>query len=531
MILNKPLPDRSFYIFELVIILGSVFFPLLIDLPYRVNIFLSWEGAYRLYLGQVPYKDFGLPLGYGFFIIPFIFFKLLGPYLHSLVIAQVFINMASLFAFRNILKVLGVEPMQRAMAILVFCLSYSFFNFWPWYNHSVFVFQMVGFNFLLLCIFSQKKILPYLYLLLASFFIFLAFFTKQDSGGIAIVFAGVLLAYQCWVDKKKNPLFLAYICFITAIGFLVIGPLLPYGFKYWFNYGQAPHSSRLMAADFLNKILGGSNWEKLYLSVIALIFIWKAENFKEFINDRKEVLFLLITVGVICQAMIIKVTSPLPTDHYSYFHGFAFAYIFWNVRSSIPWNTTKYALSMVVLIFFWWSALYWDYFSRIFHLPSPQSAASTGISTNAPQQEAWTVSNYKSMAHVKMPPGSIRGIEKIQAMEVVKTTKDLKVLNMSELTPLAYELKYVPETGQPLWYHLNIGMFQKQVDEFCAKIKVQHYDLILYQDIPELPTFYPQEMKPCLYEFYEQVDKFEAPRKPSEGESFISVFIRKKSKQ
>src|SRR5438045_2470468 len=77
--------------------------PLLLHLPYRVNIFLSWEGAYRLYLGQVPYKDFGLPLGFGYWIIPTLFFKMFGPTFLSLVKAQVFINLLSLLCLRGIL--------------------------------------------------------------------------------------------------------------------------------------------------------------------------------------------------------------------------------------------------------------------------------------------------------------------------------------------------------------------------------------------------------------------------------------------
>ena len=41
----------------LIIIFSALpmFFP---DMPYRVNIYLSWEGAYRLFDGQMPYKDF-----------------------------------------------------------------------------------------------------------------------------------------------------------------------------------------------------------------------------------------------------------------------------------------------------------------------------------------------------------------------------------------------------------------------------------------------------------------------------------------
>src|SRR5580698_3600148 len=98
--------------------------PLALHFPYRVNIFLSWEGAYRLYLGQVPYRDFGLPLGFGYWIVPAVFFKLFGPYLISLIKAQVFLNIVAGLSFRSILKKLQVSEGIRIAAVLTFCLSY-----------------------------------------------------------------------------------------------------------------------------------------------------------------------------------------------------------------------------------------------------------------------------------------------------------------------------------------------------------------------------------------------------------------------
>ena len=82
-------PEQRFeLILGTMLIIGFAVIPLLVNLPYRINIFLSWEGAYRLYLGQVPFKDFTLPLGYAFWLVPALFFTLFGPSLHTLVIAS-----------------------------------------------------------------------------------------------------------------------------------------------------------------------------------------------------------------------------------------------------------------------------------------------------------------------------------------------------------------------------------------------------------------------------------------------------------
>ena len=67
--------SHLFYIIETALIILLALVPLLVSFPYRVNIFLSWEGAYRLSEGQIPYRDFGMPLGYMYWVIPAVFFS------------------------------------------------------------------------------------------------------------------------------------------------------------------------------------------------------------------------------------------------------------------------------------------------------------------------------------------------------------------------------------------------------------------------------------------------------------------------
>src|SRR5260370_34633640 len=121
--------------FLIIVLLACI--PLFIQLPYRVNIFLSWEGAYRMSEGQLPFRDFGIPLGGMFWVIPAFFFKVFGAKLITLIKAQVLINIIAGLSFRSILISLSVDKGTRLASVLLFCISYSFFNFWPWYNHSV----------------------------------------------------------------------------------------------------------------------------------------------------------------------------------------------------------------------------------------------------------------------------------------------------------------------------------------------------------------------------------------------------------
>src|SRR5690349_5207282 len=112
--------SRLLGITEIAIIFVIALVPVFASFPYRLNIFLSWEGAYRMYQGQVPYKDFGMPVGYMYWVIPAMFFKIFGPQMITLVKAQAFINILSGLAFRSIFRNLQVHYAIRFLSVLVF---------------------------------------------------------------------------------------------------------------------------------------------------------------------------------------------------------------------------------------------------------------------------------------------------------------------------------------------------------------------------------------------------------------------------
>src|SRR6476619_2326537 len=197
---------RIFSRLEIFIIVLLACIPLFASFPDRVNIFLSWEGAYRLSQGQVPYKDFGMPLGYMFWVVPALFMKVFGTEMLTLVKAQVFINIISGLAFRSILKSLNVQPGVRLLSVLLYCLSFSFFNFWPWYNHTVIVYEFVALAFLLRYIFQKPIQYNWLWLVGSAFFVVCSFLTKQDGGGLAFVLCFTLLLVHCLYEKKWRAL-------------------------------------------------------------------------------------------------------------------------------------------------------------------------------------------------------------------------------------------------------------------------------------------------------------------------------------
>jgi len=526
---------------EVLLIVLMAFFPLFGTFPYRINIFLSYEGAYRLYLGQVPYKDFGIPLGYMYWVVPGIFFKIFGPYMMSLVKAQVFLNIVAGLSFRSILKSLSVNNGVRFLCVLLFIFSYSFLNYWPWYNHTVIVYELVALAMLLKFIFNEGKRWRTVWLLLSGMFVFFSFFTKQDAGGMALLICTALVLYNAWFEKDwKQPLVFA--AGILATGFLMIAPLLHYRFGYWFNHGQPPHISRFSFGDIAQDFFADSPWIRFYIFVILLLLLARIKSFKQFWNNKPIMIFTLLTLGILVEAIIFQTTSYIPADNNIFFHSFAVAFILSLLAGYLPVNFESFKTIAIASlgILLWWSNVYWKYISKYIVKPEPAIVNTDGIvnkktylilkpdTTDVPMDQ-WRTPKLASFKKMLLPGPTVDGIERIMNMDLVKNKQHLKVLNMTELTPLAYEMKFDLEKSPeyPLWFHKGVGMFQQQTDMFCNRIKNNYYDLVLFENIPFLNNFYPFQVRDTLLQYYNRVDVFTAPRKPS-IQAWVEVYVRKK---
>ena len=539
---DQTIVGRVFRRIDIIIIVLFAIIPLFLSFPYRVNIFLSWEGAYRLSEGQLPYRDFGLPMGYMYWTVPAIFFKIFGAQMITLIKAQVFLNIISGLAFRSILKSLSVQWGIRLLSVLLFCISFSFFNFWPWYNHTVIVYELIALAFLHKYIFSFHKH-RWAWLAGAGLFTAFSFMTKQDGGGIAFLVCSALLLYNCIAEKKWMGLVLYVACFAFFL-FLLIFPFLKYGFSYWFNHGQAPHTARVSLFDIVDDFFSASQWIRFYIFLIALILLAVVKKGADFFRDKKEMIFLLLTLGILGEAAILQVTSYTPPDNNIFFHSFAFVYILslLSKKLEINFNLLK-PLSIGFLgVMLWWSGVFWKYIQRFAERASSQAGMMSknsenivnrktymiGVDTTTIQEGEWTFSRFRSFSGIYMPKPTIDGMERIMAMDIVKNKRDLRVLNMSELTPLAAEMPFQLEKGEghPLWYHLGVSMFNKQAEMFESNIRDRKYDLVLFEYIPTLNNFYPFRIRDSLLQHYTKIDSFYAPRRGRETAGTIEVFVK-----
>ncbi len=544
---------------EVLIIVVFACVPLFLPLPYRVNIFLSWEGAYRMSQGQFPFRDFGLPLGGMYWVIPALFFKLFGPAMITLIKAQVLINILAGISFRSILRSLGLNPGIRLASVLLFCLSYSFLNFWPWYNHSVIVYELIGLAFLFRYLRMDAAVGGYrlAWLSGAAFFTICSFLTKQDGGGLAFLLSCWLLSVDAVLRRRWIPLVVYIGSFAVMLALMVI-PFLSHGFGYWFNHGQAPHSSRVSLIDILGELLGGSPWIKFYLFAIFLLMAVKWRSRATVLTDRLSVLLVALTVGILGEAAILQVTSYTPPDNNVFFHSFAFACVLQLAAGMLPVRTERPATAVVLLlgVVFWWSHVWWNYGERVLSkfIPAKQSMKVSPSGENVVNKETymlqtdtaareipmdqWVECGLPAFRRIRMPAPTAAGIHRLLGMDPILRYRqgrhpgeppgDLRVLNMSELTPLAAEVPFALERNGhlPLWYHLGVGMFNRQADLLETRIREHYYDLVLFEYIPTLNNFYPFRVRDSLRLEYRQIDSFPAPRRGVETQGVIEVFVR-----
>jgi hypothetical protein len=526
---------------EIFLILIIAILPVFGTFPYRLNIFLSYEGAYRLYLGQMPFKDFGIPTGFMFWVIPSLFFKIFGPQLITLVKAQVLINVISGLAFRSILKSLSVKEGIRFVCVCLYVFSFSFLNYWPWYNHTVIVYELVGIAFILKFIFSEGYKRRYAYMIAGVLFILCSFFTKQDGGALGYLICTALICYSSYNEKDWKQV-VYFVASTVVVGSLFVLPFLKYGFGYWFNHGQPPHSSRFSAMDIADEFFSASQWIKFYTGVIVvLLFIhFKRKGSKAFWANKTLIIFALLALGILAEAAVFQVTSYVPQDNNIFFHSFAIAFILVLVAEYLPVNfeSTTTVVICTLAVMLWWSQVYWRYVYKYAEIVLGKKKIDPAVvnkntylilpadTTDVPLSE-WRGIELPSFKGMLLPGPTVDGIHRIMQMPEMKKP-DAKVLNMSELTPLANDLHYALETGSdyPLWFHKGVGMFEKQTQMFCTRIKNNYYDIVLFEYIPYLNNFYPFEVRDTLIQYYKRVDSFTAPRKPS-GQAWVEVYVRK----
>ena len=195
----------------------------------------------------------------------------------------------------------------------------------------------------------------------------------------------------------------------------------------------------------------------------------------------------------------------------------------------------------MLFVVLWWSPNYWKYFQAVFRIDTRAVAAGKNNEENIvdrntylllkpdlgiPMNE-WSKSNLNTLKNISLPNATNEGIDRMRNLKVFKVKANARILNMTELTFLAKEVPFSLEKGSyyPLWFHLGVGMFNKQAEFFENRISKQYYDAVFFENIPNLNNFYPFRVRDKLKKYYVLTDSFPAPRR-GETQGVVEIYLR-----
>lgn len=181
---------------------------------------IVFDGSYRILKGQIPYKDFLIPVGPVPFYIHSLFFKISGVKYSSYLLGSSFINLlATVLSF---FIVYLIFPSKRWLSLSGAFLTAIWFyppSGTPYIEQNSFFMSLLGILFLLSGLFfgGLASFLRILLLFLSGFFSFLSILSKQNAGFIVFpVYFLLIISYKMpEIKKVLNDSF----CFLA--GFLV----------------------------------------------------------------------------------------------------------------------------------------------------------------------------------------------------------------------------------------------------------------------------------------------------------------------
>lgn len=458
---------------------------------------IIYEGAYRLMLGQVPYNDFGLPIGPVSLILPAVFFKLFTPSIFVLQSCQIFENFLILIFFSLILIKISGSIKEIIFSQILLSFFFLIFIISPWYNTTALLCSLVAVYLSLSG--------GFVYSIISGLFCAFSLFSKQDYGGLCFIMITALSVLTN--DNKSNIVFYrpisifdvlkrlfskTYLIFI--LGFLLASTSIILSFNhdsffYWFNYGQFPHSHSHRPINIIDFIISA----KLLVFLICFYFSFKYKN-----------VYLLISGAFILMSHVVQFTSGLfftSFFFFAFYPGILIRVFDFNIVNN--WvihidiiklfkdSTTSikdvFESFLKIILFM---AIIFSSVAPIKVLKSHvksilfQRVENYSFDSNDIKDSAKIVNSQLSkFKYIYLPietEASIIEIRKYVTEHFTDSNK-VSILNISELTPLYAEVNAIPPLNAPLWYDPKVSFFEKQLHEINDRIDNSEFDIILLQ--------------------------------------------------
>ncbi len=449
---------------------------------------IIWEGAYRLNHGQLPYRDFGIPMGPAVFILPSIYQFLFGYSFNGILYCGILVQFLSFVALFQILKSFKFNFFETSCFTIIFLISYLLNFKYLWYNSFALMLLLFTVHF---CI---KSFHHSVYGILSGFFVFLCLITKQDYGFLSAIFLFCFSIYLLFNKKIKSVLFSFFTLLISISTFILW--FKPHELLYWFNHGQPYFQSRFHRLKFNLKhfnYFGKNEFEfhqhTIDETIVYSVIITVILSVYLFINKNKTPFkSIFICLFFILSAYVTSRLSGLSYFSTGYYWVFisilGYLYIS-NINQYIKWINYSALFIMIVFVFNKVptrylkitenKALYYDY------TPIEKK------SIRADQKESSKIFGRTYL--LSNVPNDIDTLKKIVQLYHCKS-----MLNMTELTPLVEILNMPLTTKLPLWFDPSTCLLDREKYKLIEDFKNRKYDLILIQNTHNYIDEYKQHM-------------------------------------
>ncbi len=483
---------------------------------------LVFEGGYRIALGQLPYRDFYMPVG------PVLFYmqglcdlvfghSALAMLAHSAILAATMAVMGYRLARRDFGPVLATV----FSGFMVLALNGVFGS--PWYNFTAHFFVAV--IVMLLMARLQASVLSPRFVLFLAVLSVLAMFSKQDAA-VAVPLIALYLALSGGMAPTRVATCYVLPCVLLS---LALAGIFEAGgdFLYWFNLGQSPHSARLVLSfDLVWAVVG--QW-RFWLILGAIVYLAVRRPAK---GERRSTVLCLILVAAV--PLVILQSSGLSEQTRMQGVPLLLLLIFrlardsetlaaWRRRLGADWGlrtlSARAGLFARILLLLFLAKLV------------PPLALFVSLDVNVATLAGREGFSGVAKGLVRMEEGSYRGIlvsrpahDDLVRIRSLLNRHQGDFINLSELGFLYADFATPPPTGLPLWLDEGISFFDVQVPLLTSGIVDREPRVILLQDAFDHadPTLHDRIGAYYARHGYSKLFSAEAPRRDRK----IDVFVR-----
>lgn len=493
---------------------------------------IVFDGSYRILKGQIPYKDFLIPVGPVPFYLHSLFFKIFGVRYTSYLLGSSFIN--TLVTILSFFIVYSIFPSKRFLQFVGAILTAIWFyppSGTPYIEQTSFFLSLVGILLILLAVLSKN--LNFFFRISLFFFsglfAFLAILSKQNAGFIVFPIYFLLIT-SCNIHEMKKILIdslLFLIGFLTCVllfclhlvlfsnfgnfwKFAIVLPLKT-GFERLVPKGLLFILSRLSPLSLLP-----INGFFLLLSISFLIFY--LYNFKN-IKDRND----LFVASLVCSYLIIfqylfSFTTKNQPEMGIPFTGLIFAMgvgITFSIIEEVKIKVfregkelrlpSKKFIKAILLIFF----IVYGIFMASKGVKVSLNRKAHDIFENSVFENSFSIKELERMKWGK--PTIIKGCE-IKKDEIENLILFLKEEKKNFFIFPDFTIFYGllnSSSPQPLlWFHKGLtypSIYDKSLDEWIVKdLKKKKVEILIFEECSWFGTFETLNSFPILKTFIEE---------------------------